>query len=119
MVHVITGKLEALAIGGVGIFFIVQPVAAPLSLFFLRWSPTMLPYHVFGGSEDKLISLEEEGWILYWIVLIIDTTILSAATTACVSLLSVVLDALLLVWVVLIAMRLSLIHFTVLGFEYP
>ena len=121
MVHVATGKLEALTICAVGIFFIIQPIVAPLSLFFLRWSPAMLPYHIFGGSQDELRKAEEEGSTLYWSVLIIDSTILSAAASACTSVMAVVLDAFLLVWAVLLAMRFviellmqSIVH----NFEY-
>ena len=111
VMRAVTGRCKSLLCGAFGGFLIIQPLMIPLSTFFVRWSPAMLPYYAFGASAYELMKLEEEGSLLYWSVLIIDWTVLSAATLASVCIIVVVTDALLLIIVILTAMR-SVIHST-------
>ena len=54
------------------------PAVTAFIAFFLRWSPLMLPYHVFGGKY-KLMKLEMEGSLPYLIVLALDWSIFTGA----------------------------------------
>ena len=52
------------------------PVTIALIIAFLRWSPLMLPYHVFGDTY-QLMKMETEGSLKYCSVVLLDWTLLT------------------------------------------
>ena len=59
---------------------------------FLRWSPAMLPYHVFGHKE-KLMELELNNSMAYWSVLLLDWAACTVGAMAACCAASIILEA--------------------------
>ena len=74
------GKLLVAVMIFCGCLFLCCPLVTAL-VTTLRWSPVLVPYHVFGGKEN-LIKLEAEGLILYWATVALDYAVITEASMA-------------------------------------
>ena len=63
---------------GIGVLCMIVPGIVALMVTFLRWSPLLLPYHIF-GDKYQLLGLEMIGSFKYWSVVLLDWTILTGA----------------------------------------
>ena len=81
-----------------------MPFAVLFVVFHLRWSPVMMPYHVFGGKE-ALRQLESEGSPCYWSVFALDWALMSAGALGACCVAAIFVDALQHVNLIVKAMR--------------
>ena len=70
----------------------------------LRWSPLMLPYHVFGG-QSQVKELERQGSLLYWSVVAFDWTVFTGAAMVLHCMAIILGDALLRIILICKALR--------------
>ena len=49
-----------------------------LLIVFLRWSPVLLPYHVFGGKVEPT-DLDMKGWMWFYGLLLFEWAVPTAA----------------------------------------
>ena len=87
-----------------GIWFPMVPFVVLFVVFHVRWSPVMLPYHIFGGKE-ALMQLEREGSVWYWSIFTLDWALMSAGAVGCACAFAIFCDALQHVNLVSKAMR--------------
>ena len=87
-----------------GILLPIVPFVVLFIVFHVRWSPVMMPYHIFGGKE-ALMQLESEGSVWYWSVFTLDWALMSAGVLPCGCALAILCDALQHVNLVSKAMR--------------
>ena len=87
-----------------GVWFACLPFVVLFILVPLRWSPIMVPYHVFGGNE-ALMKLEREGSMWYWSVFALDWAIMTAGALAAACILAIFYDTLQNVNLIMRAMR--------------
>lgn len=84
------GILAAAALGG--IYLVTTPVTVLFTLVVIRWSPVMMPFHIFGGHE-KLVELESLGSTWFWGVFAIDAAVLTAGVIGVCGPAAIVCDA--------------------------
>ena len=89
---------------GFGWLCITVPLEVAFVVSFLRWSPIMLPYHVFGG-QCQLRELEMKGSLLYWSVVGLDWSILTGAAMVLHCMAIILGDALLRIILICKALR--------------
>ena len=87
-----------------GISCSIVPFGVLFVMFHFRWSPIMMPYHVFGGKE-VVMKLESQGSVWFWIVFSLDWALMSAGVLAACCVLAILCDAVQLVNLVTKAMR--------------
>ena len=57
--------------------FMTIPLSVLCCSVAIRWSPLIMPYHVFGGRE-KLVELESQGFVWYWSVFVLEWALVTA-----------------------------------------
>ena len=70
------GKILVAGMVGCGCLFLCCPLLTTVFVLILRWSPVLIPYHVFGGKEN-LMQLEAEGSLSYWATVTLDGAFLT------------------------------------------
>ena len=80
------------------------PFVVALFVAILRWSPAMLPYHVFGDKE-KLMKLEVNNSVAYWSVLLLDWAVFTESAMAACCAASIITEALLRIILISRALR--------------
>ena len=76
--HVGSSKFITTGCAAGGFLCMITPAVMALTVLFLRWSPVMLPYHVF-GSKYELMQLEMEGSVAYWSLVSLDWVLFTGA----------------------------------------
>ena len=59
-----------------GLYLMTVPFTVFCTVFVVRRSPIMMPYHVFGGNE-KLVELESSGSLWYCSVLVLEWAVVT------------------------------------------
>ena len=84
--------------------FMTVPVITALIVATLRWSPLMLPYHIFRGKYE-LMEMEAEGSVPYWSIVLLDWTIFTGAMMGMLSLAAICGDAMIRIALICKALR--------------
>ena len=100
------GHNNGILVAGViaGVYFMTMPLTLLGGVVVIRWSPLMMPYHVFGGSE-KLVELESEGSVPYFSVFVLDWALMTAGVYGLCGAAAILSDTFFKIKLVLRAMR--------------
>ena len=104
VMHVAGSKFITFGCAVGGYLFMIAPAVMALAALLLRWSPIMLPYHVF-GNKYELMQVEMEGSWAYWSLLGLDWVFFTAAALTMNTALAICFDGMLRITLVCKALR--------------
>ena len=104
LIHIACSKTSVAVTAVAGCMFAMAPGVAALIAAFLRRTPIMLPYHIF-GDRYRLIEMETEGSLDYLTVVLFEWVILSGAASAWYSLVAICGDATVVIVLICKALR--------------
>ena len=102
--HVASSKFITIGYAVGACLSMIAPVVMALFVLLLRWSPIMLPYHVF-GNKYELMELETKGSVGYWSLVGLDYLFFSGAAMTMNTALAICLDGMLRITLVCKALR--------------
>ena len=104
VMYMTSGKLVVAVCIGFGGLCSGVPFTMALIVAILRWSPALLPYHVF-GDKDRLMELEMNNTMAYWSVVLLDWAACTVAAFAEYCTASICAEALLRITLISRALR--------------
>ena len=81
VMNVARGKFIVILCAGAGCLCMFLPGLVAFIMLFLRWSPILLPYHIFGG-KDVLMEMEAQLSLPYGCLLVLDWSIFTGCGMA-------------------------------------
>ena len=102
--HVVSSKFITIGCAAAGTLSFITPAVMALVVLLLRWSPLMLPYHVF-GNKYELMQMEMEGSVAYWVLVGLDFIFFTGAAMTMDTAIAICVDAMLRITLVCKALR--------------